>query len=114
MKPLPIVQQLMIWFCLLPPEKYTSVLKKSAYIGFTTAMIVSQIIISAASIAFIIRNDTINFDRTLSAYSVLFYALGKIYTALVALYVRHGFAMIFKNLKIIYDASKIILTAIFH
>ncbi|XP_031632738.1 odorant receptor 67a-like [Contarinia nasturtii] len=106
MKPIPSLQQMMTWLCLLPPDNYTSVWKKRAYIGFSVVLILMQIITMIASVAFILKNRINNYEETLFAYCLVFYTLAKIYTALVAFYVRHGISIVVSNLTKIYDTDK--------
>ncbi|XP_031638775.1 uncharacterized protein LOC116350919 [Contarinia nasturtii] len=106
MKPIPTAQQMMIWLCQLPPENSTSVWKKLAYIGFTIVMTLAQFTLSLASVAFILKNGTNNFEQTLFAACVFISALGAVYIELEIVFMQHRFSNILKNLATIYGANK--------
>lgn len=95
---------MLTWVCIL---KSANDSHKLLRIAFTFAVIFSDIITTAGLLAFIHKNASVDFEKTVFACCISFITIGLIHMVCVASFLRRGIFSIFEKSSEIYNASKL-------
>lgn len=106
MRPLETNKVMLKWLYLYPTDESTSVWRKLAYLCFSLNIFGSLICTVIASVPFVIKYKSTDLENCLFALSQMFACSNMSYMVMIAFFMRHKIADVYKHLAMIYDASK--------
>lgn len=106
MKPLVTSKKVLILLCMCPDDKSFSIWKKIIRVVFAVMVFVLNAWVVEAHFSFFLKFMSINLAESLYAimYAIAFFA--PVYGMIIIFLLRNQIGCIFKNLSVIYDASK--------
>lgn len=106
MKPLVTNKGVMTLLCMLPFDEGTSLRKRIACIAFSSFVFLANLAGLIASVAFIVKFNTSDLDRSLYALMHMFPFFAMAYSVFVIFFLRHRMGEVFRKLTEIYDACR--------
>lgn len=106
MKPLSTTQKMLAWLCICPDGNPSNRWKRLAHICFAVGISTVLVTAIASSIAFALKNFSIDLNRSLFAVQQTFAYLPLVYMCIISVIMRNEIAELFTSLGKIYDASK--------
>lgn len=106
MQPLETTHRMMTWLSMCTADESTDVRQKQAYVAHTLAVLFFNLLNFLESIAFCLKNLSIDFHGATFAFMIAIGELGLIYVTITIILMRHQVDSIFTSLSSIYKSSK--------
>lgn len=106
MQPLTSIRQMMIGLNMCPAGESTSMIRKAAYLAFTSSNLVCCVIFFTSSLTFCVKFIYNDFDGAIFALMFVIGTLGLIYISITCILMRNKIGEIFLKLSAIYNIRK--------
>lgn len=110
MKPLKTTRQVLTWLCIYPPQSNTGKWQKFIYMVFSSTVFVTLLSFMLASMAFIWKFKTIDFDASMDALYPILSWIPLTNGFITMILLKHEIVAILDALSNIYDERKFIET----